>query len=344
MSNPCCCDGRCCFIFNCNKKPQFEKPGTYGEGCSLCIGIALFILALPELFAYYVYSDAFENGSAEACCGMISELTFATPGAVCFEQDFAEISPKFEKREVNGSMFCFVNNVKCDQFINDYDGTLTTIEECVYLPDQGYNITNMCSREVLSVGIDTSMGVFSSSMVILFGWITESIFLCQIWGCFKGSCCENRCVGVTNKLFEICAWCLFLWVGKVFVENAALNGYDSVQYLSNNPTFEYYQDNCDENGTPIWTEYQLHDVPEWLASDQFHGFTSFGLALSIIDFLIFFIIICTCCCCEKYRDDKWLPSGKEISDEQVTEDNVRRTVVGGDQQTTVQMTNTTASE
>ena len=69
-------------------------PGTICEGISLCIGIALFFLANPEWLAYIVHSDAFENGTAEA------GLTFSTPAARCFEQDFADKSSTFEKKKL----------------------------------------------------------------------------------------------------------------------------------------------------------------------------------------------------------------------------------------------------
>ena len=76
MCTYCFCNGRCCFVFSC-KKAEPEMPGTICEGISLCLGIILFCLAIPELFAYCVFADVFNHGSAEACCGMIKENSFS---------------------------------------------------------------------------------------------------------------------------------------------------------------------------------------------------------------------------------------------------------------------------
>ena len=332
MCTCCFCNGRCCFVFSC-KKPEPEMPGTICEGISLGLGIILFCLAIPELYAYCVFADVFNYGSAEACCGIISEITFDTPGAVCFEEDFSEDSPIIGKREIgDGIMYCFVDNVKCDVFTTD-SGLTSTIEECVYEPTQGYNISNICSTEILAATTDTSMGVFSCVTVFLFGFITASLFFCETWGCFKGTCCENKWYQGTNKLFEITAWCLFLFISKVFIENAALNGYDNAQYAQDNPSFEYFRDDCLDAKNMIWTEYEL-DVPDWLASDGFDSLGWLGLALSIVDFLLFFIIICGCCC-KQWRDDKILPSGKKASDD-VTEDQTRTAIEAGNPETNAQ--------
>ena len=265
-------------------------PGTICEGISLCLGIILFCLAIPELFAYCVFADVFNHGSAEACCGMIKPNSFSLDGAVCFEDDFSEDAPIIDKREIDGIIYCFVDNVKCDVFTTD-SGLTSTIEECVYEPVQGYNISNICTPEILATGTDTFGGVFWSIVVFLFGFITAALFFCETWGCFKGTCCENKWYQGTNKLFEITAWCLFLFISKVFIENAALNGYDNTQLAHDNPSFDYFEDNCLDFGNMIWTEYEL-DVPNWLASDGFDSLGWIGLALSILDFLLFFVIIC----------------------------------------------------
>ena len=269
---------------------------------------------------------------------MIKENSYSLDGAVCFEEDFSENSPMIGKREINGSVYCFVNNVKCDVFTTE-SGITTTIEECVYEPIQGYNISNICSPEALAAEVSTSNGVVAAVMVFLFGFITASLFFCETWGCFKGTCCENKCYQGPNKVFEITAWCLFLFISKVFIENAALNGYDNAQWPQDNPSFEYFEDNCLDTKNMIWTEYEL-DVPDWLASDGFDSLGWIGLALSILDFLLFFVIICKCCC-PQLRNDKILPSSDS------TRDNTRTAVEAGNPQasrnTTVQMADTAAA-
>ena len=104
--------------------------------------------------------------------------------------------------EINGSVYCKVNDVVCNVWYPE--GVETAMAECLAQSDQRFNITQMCSPQVLQADSDTSMGVFSGIMTFIFGFITAAVAFCDFFGCFREMClCQSKIYQGFNKIIEI---------------------------------------------------------------------------------------------------------------------------------------------
>ena len=324
----------CCF--NCKiQKPQFGD--NCCEKFASIISIILFLLFIVEIAAYTQFINAFEAAEGVSCCGAIDQSSdgesYDIAGSVCSEDDFAEERPYIPRIEINASYFCTVDNRVCDRwnitisnYTAFYDKALpnrtsmeTSFDECLNVGN--FTSEDMCNEEVLEQATQDSIsGAINACWIaISFGVLTSSICLCEFVGCFRDSAfCENKCSSLCTKSCEVYFWLMVVILSITWVENPAGNGYrvDNLIYHQDElaaEAWDYLRANCNPNEVDfedvqatdypavdmIWTELEI-DVPEWLASDAYNYVGYFGIAASLIEFMIYFH---QQCCAKKKKED-----------------------------------------
>jgi len=271
--------------FNC--KPRLPAIGrNRWEIAITVVNICLLILSLSEIVAFANYAQVFSSSTANACCGLIEEKTFPLEGAVCDERDI--VNGRIEMDTFNNSRLCVVNNIICEEYNYHDQGNSSTLEDC--LNRGGFALSDVCGTDILdeAASYDTVNVAIACIVICVSISATTFAFICEWIGCFENSCwCKNRFVRFVTKLMEIAIWVALLVVSTMMVENTAANGYRNTA-PDGSLAEEWIEDMCEiERDDIIWITFSLN-LPDWLASTAWNIIAYFGVALSVIEFLLFF--------------------------------------------------------
>jgi len=292
-----------------------------------CISACLAFVELPALIKY---AQWFDSGVGErGCCGIINEESYdPIPGAVCHEHDIVGSNITSVDVPVNGSdaivRYCTINNIVCDKFDK------FSLESCLALGP--FEIKDICSVEQIVLSTAGKSNGFVWSVFGIIVLILTMIHIgCDCFGCYDDSvCCQTVKWQGVCKITEIIVWVYVLVLVKIFVENAAVNGYvndiitgDELQkedvaalhYNSTSDTwvderaaavaytwvnytaFDFLQRQC---GLPddtdlLWIDFD-DEIDGWVTVRFIDNLATFGIVVTLIDFCCFMV---WCCCGDK---------------------------------------------
>ncbi len=84
-------------------------------------------------------------------------------------------------------------------------------------------------------------------------------------------------------------WIILLIVQQTVIENTAQNGYFT-RWPPSSDARKYLYDICSiDRKSVMWVDFTLN-MPDWLNSPGYQAVAGIGVALSIIEFLLFFIV------------------------------------------------------